>query len=54
MHFLPHARGKRGITAGKPSQSLLYQALASPLVLRGPDSAPLKGFASAEAAVRST
>ena len=36
--------GRQGITPGKPSQSLLYHALASPCVTRDADSAPLKGF----------
>jgi hypothetical protein len=38
------AAGSRGITAGKPSQSLLYHALASPRVVRGADGALLGGF----------
>jgi hypothetical protein len=36
--------GDKGITAGKPSQSLLYHALASPGVVRDAKSALLKGF----------
>jgi hypothetical protein len=36
--------GDKGITAGKPSQSLLYHAFASPGVVRDAKSALLKGF----------
>jgi hypothetical protein len=39
-----HATGARGITAGKPSQSLLYHALASPRVVRGRNGLLLAGF----------
>ena len=38
--------GSRAITAGKPSQSLLYHALASPRVVRDAKSALLNGFPS--------
>src|SRR5262245_27294423 len=34
----------RGITPGKPSQSLLYHAFASPCVTRDAPSAPLEGY----------
>ncbi len=36
--------GARGITAGNPSQSLLYHALASPRVVRDANGALLKGW----------
>jgi hypothetical protein len=36
--------GKHGITAGKPSQSLLYHALASPCVVRDAGSKMLREF----------
>lgn len=36
--------GDKGITAGQPSQSLLFHALASPGVVRDAKSALLKGF----------
>jgi hypothetical protein len=36
--------GTHGITAGRPSQSLLYHALASPRVLRDENGALLRGF----------
>ena len=38
--------GKQGITARQPSQSLLYHALASPLVTRDHKGNPLRGFAT--------
>lgn len=36
--------GKRAIEAGKPDQSLLYHAFASPTVVAGRDGTPLAGF----------
>ena len=36
--------GNRGVAAGQPSQSLLYHALASPLVTRDQEGTLLKGF----------
>ena len=38
--------GDRGVVAGKPSESLLYHALASPLVTRDDEGQPLQGFPS--------
>jgi hypothetical protein len=38
--------GNRGAVAGKPSESLLYHALASPLVTRDNEGRALQGFAS--------
>lgn len=38
--------GQQAISAGQPSQSLLYHALASPLVIRDHLGAPLGGFAT--------
>ena len=38
--------GDRGVAAGKPSESLLYHALASPLVARDEEGRPLQGFAT--------
>jgi hypothetical protein len=40
------AAGKQAITASQPSLSLLYHALASPLVTRDQHGAPLAGFAT--------
>ena len=36
--------GRRAITAGKPAESLLYHALASPLVVRDHQGRPLGAF----------
>lgn len=38
--------GKQAITAGQPSMSLLYHALASPLLTRDHVGVPLSGFAT--------
>jgi hypothetical protein len=38
--------GDRAVVAGKPSESLLYHALASPLVTRDDEGGLLRGFAS--------
>ena len=39
--------GERGIEAGRPAESLLYHALASPNVLTAADGSPLTAFPSA-------
>ncbi len=40
------AKGNKAITPGQPSLSLLYHALASPLVTRDHEGRPLQGFAT--------